>query len=160
MFVDIGAYGIPKGAWEGNFDAIAAGMWSHSCLRTLSCTFCGPCVVLLTLHALHFVSCVFLCLGVAVETFVRSVKGFQMLYADCYLSEQEFRNMFDHTVLDKVRAETGADVAFPTPWEKMCKKKYESVFEQKGQHSAPDDGDVHDLSSATTPRRSGLRPRK
>eukprot|EP00041_Stephanoeca_diplocostata_P015048 m.284330 g.284330 ORF g.284330 m.284330 type:complete len:603 (+) comp19906_c0_seq2:154-1962(+) len=124
MFVDIGAYGIPKAAWEGNFDAVTA--------------------------------------GVAVETFVRSVKGFQMLYADCYLSEQEFRDMFDHTVLDKVRAKTGADVAFPTPWEKMCKKKYESVFKrQQGEPHRVSNAHATDTSTtATTPRRTGLRPRK
>ncbi|XP_063542976.1 delta(24)-sterol reductase-like isoform X1 [Cydia strobilella] len=39
----------------------------------------------------------------SVESFVTQEKGFQMLYADTYTTEEEFRRMFDHTLYDKVR---------------------------------------------------------
>ena len=38
----------------------------------------------------------------AVEAHVIKVKGYQMLYADTYLSEEEFHQMFDHTLYNKV----------------------------------------------------------
>ncbi|KAJ0171107.1 hypothetical protein K1T71_013306 [Dendrolimus kikuchii] len=38
-----------------------------------------------------------------VEKFVIENKGFQMLYADTYTTREEFRQMFDHTLYDKVR---------------------------------------------------------
>lgn len=50
---------------------------------------------------------VFLCLKVPstrrVEDFVIKNKGFQMLYADTYTTLEEFRQMFDHTLYDKLR---------------------------------------------------------
>ncbi|CAK1595444.1 unnamed protein product [Parnassius mnemosyne] len=38
-----------------------------------------------------------------VEEFVIKNKGFQMLYADTYTTLKEFRQMFDHTLYDKLR---------------------------------------------------------
>ncbi|KPJ19555.1 Delta(24)-sterol reductase [Papilio machaon] len=38
-----------------------------------------------------------------VEDFVIKNKGFQMLYADTYTTLEEFRQMFDHTLYDKLR---------------------------------------------------------
>ncbi|CAB3233134.1 unnamed protein product [Arctia plantaginis] len=38
-----------------------------------------------------------------IEKFVVEHNGFQMLYADTYTSKEEFRQMFDHTLYDKVR---------------------------------------------------------
>ena len=32
----------------------------------------------------------------------RNVNGFQMMYADSYMTREEFRQMFDHTLYDKV----------------------------------------------------------
>lgn len=84
MFVDIGAYGIPRAAWKGTFDPRKSGM--------------------------------------AVEAFVREVQGFQMLYADVYLDRPAFEDMFDHTLLDKVRARVNANGALPTPFEKTCRR--------------------------------------
>jgi delta24-sterol reductase len=58
----------------------------------------------------------------AVEDFVREVDGFQMLYADMYQTEEEFREMFDHTLLDKLRdAVPMARTAFPDVYNKVCK---------------------------------------
>ena len=39
-----------------------------------------------------------------VEEFVRSVNGFQMMYADSYMTKTEFRDMFDHTLYDEMRS--------------------------------------------------------
>jgi delta24-sterol reductase len=36
-----------------------------------------------------------------IEEFVRSVNGFQMMYADSYMTRDEFRQMFDHTLYDR-----------------------------------------------------------
>mmetsp|Transcript_3310 Transcript_3310/g.8148 ORF Transcript_3310/g.8148 Transcript_3310/m.8148 type:complete len:538 (+) Transcript_3310:362-1975(+) len=57
-----------------------------------------------------------------VEAFVRDVEGFQMLYADMYQDRDEFREMFDHTLLDKLRKKMPlATVAFPEVYDKVCK---------------------------------------
>jgi delta24-sterol reductase len=60
--------------------------------------------------------------GKVVEAFVAEHKGFQMLYADSYLTRDEFRSMFDHTLLDKMRKQLGAEKAFPEPFAKVCHK--------------------------------------
>lgn len=57
-----------------------------------------------------------------VEDFVREVEGFQMLYADMYQERDEFREMFDHTLLDKMReAIPGTKIAFPEVYDKVKK---------------------------------------
>lgn len=56
-----------------------------------------------------------------VEKFVRSVKGFQAMYADSHLSREEFREMFDHTVYDKLRKQYNAEKAFPEIYDKVSK---------------------------------------
>ncbi|XP_072945886.1 delta(24)-sterol reductase-like [Epargyreus clarus] len=38
-----------------------------------------------------------------IEDFVVQKRGFQMLYADTYTTREEFRQMFDHTLYDKLR---------------------------------------------------------
>ena len=38
-----------------------------------------------------------------VEKFVRGVGGFQMMYADSYMTREEFRAMFDHELYDRCR---------------------------------------------------------
>lgn len=58
----------------------------------------------------------------AVEEHVRKVKGFQALYADCYMTRAEFREMFDHTNLDELRKKYDCIGAFPEPYDKVCKK--------------------------------------
>ena len=35
------------------------------------------------------------------EEFVRYIGGFQMMYADSYMTREEFREMFDHTLYDR-----------------------------------------------------------
>ena len=56
-----------------------------------------------------------------VEKFVRSVKGFQAMYADSHLSREEFREMFDHTNYDKLRQQYKCEKAFPEIYDKVSK---------------------------------------
>lgn len=54
----------------------------------------------------------------AMEHFTREVGGYSFLYADTFMTEEEFREMFDHTLYEQVRRAYGAEGAFPTPYEK------------------------------------------
>lgn len=57
-----------------------------------------------------------------VEEFVREKKGFQMMYADSYMTREEYRQMFDHSLYDKMRTELGCDKAFPEVYDKVSRK--------------------------------------
>merc|ERR1712083_472030 len=57
-----------------------------------------------------------------VEEFVRNINGFQMMYADSYMTREEFRLMFDHTLYDKVRDKLGCRGNFPEIYDKVNKK--------------------------------------
>ncbi|XP_076057489.1 delta(24)-sterol reductase-like [Oratosquilla oratoria] len=57
-----------------------------------------------------------------VEEFVRNVKGFQMMYADSYMTREEYRQMFDHTLYDKLRKEFDCNHAFPEVYDKVNRK--------------------------------------
>lgn len=57
-----------------------------------------------------------------VEEYVASVHGFQMLYADSYLSRAEFREMFDHEHYDAMKKVIDPDNGFPQIYDKVCKK--------------------------------------
>ena len=85
MYIDIGAYGIPRAVLnKQHFDAVATAQ--------------------------------------TVESYVASVRGFQMLYADSYLNRDEFRAMFDHHHYDQMKETYDPDGAFPEVYEKTCKK--------------------------------------
>jgi len=56
-----------------------------------------------------------------IEAFVRETMGFQALYADTYQTAEEFRVMFDHGLLDRLRQETGALKAFREPYQKVSR---------------------------------------
>ncbi|CAH2006232.1 unnamed protein product [Acanthoscelides obtectus] len=56
------------------------------------------------------------------EEYVRKVHGFQMLYADTYMSREEFRAMFDHTLYDKLRFNMKCHQAFPEVYDKVSKQ--------------------------------------
>ncbi|XP_071850419.1 delta(24)-sterol reductase-like [Apostichopus japonicus] len=55
-----------------------------------------------------------------IEKFVRDRHGFQMLYADCFMTREEFRVMFDHSLYDKVRKDLQCEDAFPEVYDKIC----------------------------------------
>lgn len=56
-----------------------------------------------------------------VEKYVREVKGYQMLYADTYMTRGEFHEMFDHTLYNKLRDELQCKDAFPEVYDKVNK---------------------------------------
>jgi delta24-sterol reductase len=53
------------------------------------------------------------------ECFVREHHGFQMLYADCYMTREEFGKMFDHELYEKMRRRYTCEEAFPEVYEKI-----------------------------------------
>ncbi len=57
-----------------------------------------------------------------VESFVRANRGFQMMYADSYMTKDEFESMFDHTLYREMRARHGCKGAFPEVYDKVNKK--------------------------------------
>ncbi len=58
----------------------------------------------------------------AIESYVRKHSGFQMLYADSYMTRQEFEDMFDHTLYREMRERYKCKDAFPEVFEKVNKK--------------------------------------
>jgi len=42
-----------------------------------------------------------------------------MLYADSYLTHEEFRQMFDHSLYDVMRKQLSCDGAFPEVYDKV-----------------------------------------
>lgn len=56
------------------------------------------------------------------EAFVREIGGYQALYADTYQTHEELRQMFDHTLLDKLRQKYHATAAFPEPYDKVSRQ--------------------------------------
>lgn len=56
------------------------------------------------------------------EDIVAKAKGFQMLYADTFRTEQEFRQMFDHRLYDRMRKQLKCEEAFPEVYAKVNKK--------------------------------------
>lgn len=55
----------------------------------------------------------------AMEMFTRDVGGYSFLYADIFMSEKEFEDMFDLTLYRQVREKYHANGAFPTLYDKV-----------------------------------------
>jgi delta24-sterol reductase len=56
------------------------------------------------------------------EEYTRKVGGYQLLYADCFMSRAEFEQMFDHTLYRECRRKYHAEGAFPEVYDKIrCK---------------------------------------
>jgi len=146
MFVDVGAYGTPKvGEWLNMQWIDARVNFSVKCSRcSLSTLISFPraarlkCVHHDYCHtpALLSASCYHLLLlsqaagfearkscRVA-EDFVRSVQGYQMMYADTYMDRAEFRAMFDHAGYDALRK------SLP-----HCEEAFPEVFDKVGKHN-------------------------
>ena len=61
--------------------------------------------------------------GRVVEEYVRSVGGFQLLYADTYMTREEFESMFDHTLYRQVRKRLPDGMrAFPEIYDKVSRE--------------------------------------
>lgn len=58
------------------------------------------------------------------EQATKSFNGYQMLYADCYMTHEELREMFDFTLYDKVRNSLPmCNQRMPTVYDKVHKEK-------------------------------------
>lgn len=55
----------------------------------------------------------------AMEKFTQEVRGFPFLYADTFMTRDEFEHMFDLRLYREVRRKYGADAAFPDLYEKI-----------------------------------------
>jgi delta24-sterol reductase len=55
----------------------------------------------------------------AMEEFTREVGGYPFLYADTFMTREEFGEMFDLTLYEKVRKKYGAEGAFPALYDKI-----------------------------------------
>jgi len=69
------------------------------------------------------------------EDFTRSVGGYHFLYADIFMSREEFENMFDLTSYEIVRRKYHAEGAFPHLYDKV--KPEIDVFEVGRQYMDP-----------------------
>jgi delta24-sterol reductase len=56
-----------------------------------------------------------------IEGHVRRQHGFQMMYADTYMTRDEFRSMFDHSLYDQMRVKYQCHEAFPEAYDKVSK---------------------------------------
>jgi len=72
--------------------------------------------------------------GKLVEDFVLGCRGFQMLYADSYLSYEDFQRMFDHSHYHKMKERYDPTNAFPSVFEKVCKKAA-NIWKQREKQS-------------------------
>jgi len=60
------------------------------------------------------------------EAYTRDVAGYQCPYADLFCTRAEFRQMFNHTLYDRVRKKYGAAGAFPEVFDKVKPEKWVS----------------------------------
>lgn len=67
------------------------------------------------------------------EKFTRDVGGFSFLYADIFMTREEFEEMFDLTLYEEVRKEYKAENAFPHLYEKV--RPEIDIFEVGKQYS-------------------------
>lgn len=57
-----------------------------------------------------------------IEDIVADANGFQMLYADCFRTYDEFRKMFDHRLYDRMRKQLNCEQAFAEVYDKINRK--------------------------------------
>lgn len=55
----------------------------------------------------------------SMEEFIRNAGGYSFLYADIFMTRQEFEQMFDLTLYEKCRQRYHADGAFPHLYDKV-----------------------------------------
>ena len=69
------------------------------------------------------------------EEFTRKVGGYPFLYADIFMTRQEFEEMFDLTAYEKVRRKYKAEGAFPHLYDKV--KPEIDVFKVGAEYADP-----------------------
>lgn len=70
----------------------------------------------------------------AMEHWTRDKGGWQACYTDMFCTHREFRQMFNHELMDKVRTRLGATDAFPVPFTKMKPEK--GIVDLEDEHAA------------------------
>merc|ERR1712228_895303 len=89
----------------------------------------------------------------AVEEYVASVNGFEMLYADSYMTRTEFGQMFDRSLYQELRKKFGGDKAFPDVYDKIVEpKKLQVLKDRFGAEMV--NGDARAAASRSCCRRS------
>jgi len=66
-----------------------------------------------------------------VEEYVSSTHGFEMLYADSYLTRVEFARMFDRSLYEELRTKLGAVEAFPDIYDKIVEPRRLEQLKQR-----------------------------
>jgi len=70
------------------------------------------------------------------QEYVTSVKGFEMLYADSFMTRREFAQMFDRGLYDELRKRLGGDKAFPDIYDKIVEpRRLEQLRERLGEEA-------------------------
>ena len=71
------------------------------------------------------------------KAFTREVGGYPFLYADTFMTREEFDEMFDLTLYDRVRRAYGAEGAFPHLYEKIRPEvDVFAVLDEERRHSS------------------------
>jgi len=74
----------------------------------------------------------------ALEDMARRMKGYQMLYADTFMTREEFEEMFNHEPYREVRKAYGADRAFPEVYDKVRPERWLlNMDQEKAAESKP-----------------------
>ena len=110
MFVDVGTYGTPK---VMNFHPIETTRRVEEFVRNVNGYLKQQKQNIFIFYAnLHLM---------VLFSFYR----FQMLYADSYMTEKEFENMFDHSLYNEMRIKYDCDKAFPPVYGKVSRQARE-----------------------------------
>lgn len=100
------------------------------------------------------------------EKFVRQRGGYQMLYADIFMTRAEFEHMFEHRLYREMRSKYAAENAFPEVYDKVIPESWLNEGMRKtippstsgpcGDRIRPDEADASDeaqvRSQATVPQ--------
>lgn len=106
LYVDIGAYGEPR---VKHFEAKASTRQLEKFVRDVHGSVRAPAFLQRTRRVLRS------------HAAVSPAHRFQMLYADVYMEREEFWEMFDGRLYQRLRQELGCEAAFPEVYSKICK---------------------------------------
>jgi delta24-sterol reductase len=74
----------------------------------------------------------------AMEEFTQEVGGYPFLYADTFMTREEFGRMFNLDLYERVRKKYGADRAFPALYDKIKPEvDVMAVFDEESGWDAP-----------------------
>eukprot|EP01041_Mallomonas_annulata_P011307 gene11307-23661_t len=94
----------------------------------------------------------------AMEHWTRERGGFQAFYTDLFCTRKEFRQMYDHTLLDKCRLKYNATDAFPEVYDKI--KPEDGIVDLKEELAKEAAADKTNTSSTSTRHSNGSSNKK